>query len=73
LQHLADAIHFGVLLMYVGQTAPIAPLSAHAPSKPARNHEIRQRYAQGETVVTLAAAFDISQQRVSQILHSGRK
>jgi hypothetical protein len=68
-----DAIHYGMLLMYIGQTAPLAPLSDHTPSKPARNHEIRQRYAEGDTVVNLAAAFDISQQRVSQILHSTRK
>jgi hypothetical protein len=68
-----DAIHYGMLLMYIGQKAPLAPLSDHTPSKPDRNHEIRQRYAHGETVVNLAAAFDISQQRVSQILHGKRK
>jgi hypothetical protein len=67
------AINYGMLLMYIGQKAPLAPLSDHTPSKPTRNHEIRQRYAQGETVVHLAAAFDISPQRVSQILRSQRK
>jgi Mor family transcriptional regulator len=59
--------------MYIGQKAPLAPLSDHTPSKPTRNHEIRQRYAQCESVVTLAAAYDISQQRVSQIVRSKRK
>jgi Mor family transcriptional regulator len=73
LQHLVDAIRYGVLLMYIGQKAPIEPLSDHTPSKPTRNREIRQRYAQGESVVNLAAAFDISPQRVSQILRNQRK
>jgi hypothetical protein len=59
--------------MYIGHKAPLAPPSSHTPSKPARNQEIRQRYAQGETVVNLAAAFDVSPQRVSQILLGKRK
>ena len=73
LQHLADAIHYGMLLMYIGQRIPAGPLTDHTPSKRIRNQEIRARYAQGETVVDLAAAFDISQQRVSQILRGRRK
>jgi Mor family transcriptional regulator len=73
LQHLVDAIHYGMLLMYIGQKMPMAPLTDHTPSKPTRNQEIRAQYAQGETVVDLAAAFAISQQRVSQILRGQRK
>ena len=38
-----------------------------------RNRRIRARYAKGETVVALAEAFGISQQRVSQILRGKRK
>ena len=67
------AIQYGLLLMYIGQKMPMAPLTDHTPSKLARNQEIRARYAQGETIVGLAAAFDISEQRVSQILRGQRK
>jgi Mor family transcriptional regulator len=68
-----DAIRYGMLLMYIGQKVPVAPLTDHTPGKRARNQEIRARYAQGETVVELAQAFDISQQRVSQLLRGRRK
>jgi len=68
-----DAIRYGMLLMHFGQKAPIAPLTGHTPGKPTRNQEIRARYAKGETIVTLATAYTISQQRVSQILRSRRK
>jgi hypothetical protein len=33
-----------------------------------RNDEIRKRYAAGETLVSLAAAYGISKQRVHQIV-----
>ena len=72
-QHLVDAINYGMLLMYIGQKMPLAPLTDHTPSKLTRNQEIRERYAQGETIVGLAAAFDISEQRVSQVLRGRRK
>jgi Mor family transcriptional regulator len=62
-----------MLLMYIGQKMPMVPLTDHTPSKLTRNQEIRTRYTQGETVVDLAAAFGISQQRVSQILRNQRK
>ncbi len=42
------------------------------PSKKERNAEIRARYEQGETVGELAADFEISEQRVSQIIHGRR-
>ena len=63
-----DAIHYGMLLMYVGQKTPDFPLTDHTPSKHERNRRIRTRYAQGDAVVELAEAFGISQQRVSQLL-----
>ena len=59
--------------MYIGQKAPDFPLTDHTLSKHERNRRIRERYAKGETVVALAEAFSISQQRVSQILHGKRK
>jgi Mor family transcriptional regulator len=62
-----------MLLMYIGQTAPDFPLRDHTPSKHERNRRIRARYAEGETVVELAEAFDISPQRVSQILRGKRQ
>lgn len=68
-----DAINYGMLLMYVAQKTPDFPLTDHTPSKHERNRRIRARYAQGETVVSLAEAFDISQQRVSQILRGKRR
>jgi Mor family transcriptional regulator len=37
-------------------------------TKLTRNQEIRERYAQGETIVDLAEAFEISEQHVSQVL-----
>ncbi len=72
-QHLVDAINYGMLLMFIGQKVSIVPLTDHTPSKRERNRQIRVRYAKGETVVELAQVFDISQQRVSQILRGQRK
>ncbi len=72
LQHPVEAIHYGMLLMYIGQKMPLAPLTNHTPSKLTRNKEIREQYAQGETIVGLAAAFGISEQRVSQVLRGRR-
>jgi hypothetical protein len=37
---------------------PLASLPDHTSSRPARNQEIRERYAQGEALIGLAAAFD---------------
>jgi hypothetical protein len=68
-----EAIRYGMLLMYLGQKASTVPLTDHTPTKHRRNDHIRRRYQQGETVMRLAAAFGLSQQRVSQILHGKRK
>jgi Mor family transcriptional regulator len=54
--------------MYIGQKTPDFLLTDHTPGKHERNRRIRERYARGETVVALAEAFGISQQRVSQVL-----
>jgi Mor family transcriptional regulator len=72
LQHPVVAIHYGILLMYIGQKIPLAPLTDHTPTKLTRNQEIRERYAQGETIVNLAEAFEISEQRISQVLRGRR-
>jgi Mor family transcriptional regulator len=73
LQQLADAIDYGMLLLYIGQKMPLVPLTDHTPTKLTRNQEIRERYAQGATIVALAEAFEISTQRVSQVLRGQRK
>jgi Mor family transcriptional regulator len=62
-----------MLLLYIGQKMPLAPLTDHTPSKHTRNQEIQKRYAQGETIVALAEAYDISQQRISQVLRGQGK
>jgi Mor family transcriptional regulator len=68
-----DAVNFGLFLMYIGQKLPSSPLTDHTPVKLERNCQVRTRYAKGETVVELAEAFGISQQRISQILRDQRK
>jgi hypothetical protein len=73
MQHLADAIHYGMLLMYIGQEIPKFPLADYTPPKHDCNHQIRAEYAKGKTEMELAESFGISHQRVSQILHGKRK
>jgi Mor family transcriptional regulator len=68
-----EAIQYGMLLLYLGQKMPLVPLTDYTPSKSTRNQEIRERYVQGETIVDLAEAFEISTQRVSQVLRGQRK
>jgi hypothetical protein len=72
-QHLVDGIAYGMVLLYVGQSTPTFPLTDHTPTKHQRNEEIRARYAKGETIGYLARLFDISVQRVSQIVLKRRK
>jgi Mor family transcriptional regulator len=62
-----------MVLLYVGQSTPTFPLTDHTPTKHQRNEEIRARYAKGETIGYLARLFDISVQRVSQIVLKRRK
>lgn len=52
---------------------PVEPQTDLVPEKAERNAEIWARYAQGETVGQLAAAYNISEQRVSQIIRGRRK
>jgi hypothetical protein len=72
-QHLVDGIAYGMVLFYIGQLTPAFPLTDHTPTKHGRNDEIRARYAKGETMGYLARVFDISVQRVSQIVLKRRK
>jgi Mor family transcriptional regulator len=61
------------VLFYISQSLPTLPLTNHTPTKHWRNEDIRTRYAKGETIGYLARLFDISEQRVSQILRGQRK
>ncbi len=72
-QHLWDAVRYGMVLMYISLPIPVSPRTDHTPTKYPRNVEIRARYAAGETVDYLARLFDISEQRVSQIIRGQRK
>jgi hypothetical protein len=62
---------FHIIEMLYDTPFPTEPQN-DLPSKTERNAEIRTRHAEGETVGELAAAFDISEQRVSQIIHGRR-
>jgi hypothetical protein len=62
---------FHILDMLYDTPFPTEPQN-DLPSKTERNAEIRARYEQGKTVGELAAAFGISEQRVSQIIHGRR-
>jgi hypothetical protein len=68
-----DGIAYGMMLLYVGRSIPTFPLTDHTPTKHQRNEEIRARYAKGETIGYLARLFDISEQRVSQLILGQRK
>jgi hypothetical protein len=72
-QHLVDGVAYGMVLFYIGQSTPTFPVTDHTPTKHRRNDEIRARYAKGETIGYLARVFDISVQRVSQIICGRRK
>jgi hypothetical protein len=52
---------------------PAEPQTDHAPKKAERNAEIIARYEAGETGVSLAQGFGISEQRVSQIIRGRRR
>ncbi|MFC1961038.1 sigma factor-like helix-turn-helix DNA-binding protein [Chloroflexota bacterium] len=56
--------------LYLGISLPEQPLTFQTPSKSERNQHIRRRYKTGETVAKLAQVFDISEQRVSQIIRN---
>jgi Mor family transcriptional regulator len=68
-----EGIAYGMVLFYIGQSAPAFPLTDHTPTKQERNEEIRTRHGQGESIGCLARLFHISEQRVSQIICGRRK
>lgn len=64
---------FALAIAYYEQALPSKPVSNGTPTKCARNEEIRARHASGEPVGYIARLFDISEQRVSQIVRGRRK
>ena len=58
-------------LLYVELPLPPEPVSDKTPTKAEQNRQIRQRFANGETVQHLAQVYGISEQRVHQILQDG--
>jgi hypothetical protein len=56
-------------LLYHGIPRPTKPVLPEYLSKSERNEQIRARYASGESIADLAREYQISDQRVFQILH----
>jgi hypothetical protein len=67
---LAVAVQLVLDLLY--QTPPSTTPVKHVITQPARNTEIRNRYASGETLEDLAIEFDLSPQRIHQIINRRR-
>jgi Mor family transcriptional regulator len=63
---------YGMVLFYIGQSAAIFPLTDYTPTMQERNEEIGAMYASGSMVGCLAKLFNISEQRVSQIVKRKR-
>ena len=63
---------FHILEMLYDSPLPTEPQNDLVSEKAERNAEIRARYGAGEGVGELVVAFEISEQRVSQIIHGRR-
>ena len=57
-----------ILENYVGMLFPQKPVTRITPTKCERNEEIRLRHQQGETLISLAEVFGLSENRVWQIV-----
>jgi hypothetical protein len=62
-----------ILEMHMGILLPPKPVSGITPTKCARNEVIRLRHQHGETLISLAGRFGLSEQRVWQIVYGRRK
>ena len=54
--------------LYAGSPLPLQPVSEKHLSKSERNAHICERYSLGETLETLAKEFNLSPQRIHEIL-----
>ncbi len=72
-EQLRHAARRMILEMYVGIPLPQRPVTRITPTQCERNEEIRLRHQQGETLLSLAEVFGVSENRVWQIVHRRRK
>ena len=63
---------FHIIEMLYDTPFPTEPQNDLVPAKTERNTEIIARYEAGETGASIAQAFDISEQRVNQIIRGRR-
>ncbi len=54
---------------YQGIPLPSQPISHKTPTKINRNRRIRERFADGESIADLARDYELTDQRVFQIIH----
>jgi Mor family transcriptional regulator len=59
--------------LYLGMLLPTKPVSHHTPAKCERNEEIQRRHQCGESLSRLAEVFDLTEQRIWQIVQGRRK
>jgi hypothetical protein len=60
-------------LLYAGIPRPAKPVTEKHISKPERDEQLRTSYAAGESIADLARNYDLSEQRVFQIIHHRQK
>lgn len=72
-EQLAYAARRMILENYAGMLLPRKPVTRMTPAKCERNAEIRLRHQQGETLISLAETFGLSENRVWQIVHRRRR
>ena len=70
---LAYAAYRMILENYAGMLLPQKPVTRITPTQCDRNEQIRLRHQQGETLISLAEVFGLSENRVWQIVHGRRK
>jgi transposase-like protein len=68
LHNLETAVALTLRRLYVSEETPTSPLTNKHIPKSERNRLIIERYERGDTLESIAADFDISVQRVHQII-----
>ena len=63
---------FHIIEMLYDTPFPTEPQNDSIPTQTERNADIRAKYRHGVSVVDLAREFELSEQRVSQIIHGRR-
>lgn len=70
---LCNAMITSLKYLYTNDPKPLSPKGNQRPNKLARNKLIQERYSDGLTIPEIAKIFNISLQRVHQIIHNRRK